>query len=220
METIFCILLILLLNCESNNKTGFIQNQTKSDSTKNISILYHTIKYKQNSHNIVPNFVPDTTINQKLYLEDYKSFHNFYSGNDNTLTIKEIRESPVAIFRNVSNTQYLLAYQYESGSRNAFDCFEIGYFASDQRLKSKKNYETKIDTFKTESNLYLGMSFKDLIRIKGTNYKTEIHKNKTLIIYRVNDSAVVNRYHMPGYFMKVLIIDSKVFKITFGFDYP
>jgi len=208
------------LNCESNNKTEFIQNQVKSDSTKNISVLGHTTKYKQHTHNVTTNFIPDTTINQKLYLEDDKSFHNFYSGNDNTLTIKEIRESPVAIFRNVSNTQYLLAYQYESGSRNAFDCFEIGYFTDDQTLKSKKVYKTEIDEFKTESNLYLGISFKDLIRIKGKNYKTEIHKNITLIIYRANDSAFVNRYHMPGYFMKILIIDNKAFKITFGFDYP
>lgn len=220
MGTIFCTLLILLLNCETNNKTGIIQNQGKSDSTKNISVPGYTTKYKLHSHNIVPNFVPDTTINQKLYLEDYKSFHNFYSGNDTILTFEEIRESPVAIFRNISNTQYLLAYQYEGGSRYAFDCFEIGYFTNDQRLKSKKVYKTEINEFKTESNLYLGMSFKDLIRIKGKNYKTEIHKNKTLIIYRVNDSAFVNRYHMPGYFMKILIIDNKVFKITFGFDYP
>ena len=220
METIFCTLLILLLNCETNIKTEFIQNQGKSDSKKAILISGYTTKIKKATHNEAHNFIPDTTINQKLHLEDYKSFHNFYSGNDTILNFEEIRESPVAIFRNVAYTQYLLAYQYEGGTRNAFDCFEIGYFTDDQTLKSKKVYKTEIDEFKTESNIYLGMSFKDLIRIKGKNYKTEIHKNKTLIIYRVIDSAFVNRYHMPGYFMKILIIDNKVFKITFGFDYP
>ncbi len=219
------LLIGLLLSCQSNNKA---ESNLKQDNSKvNVDSVLKTDSAPSsvvNNRNLISeelnNFVPDSTINKKLILDNYESLSSFYSDNKDILTIERVRESPVVIFSDVSGKQYLLAYHYEGSTKNAFDCFEIGYFADDQTLKGKRVYKTEIDEFRTESNICLGMSFKDLISKKGKGYKTEVHNSTTLITYNVENSSFVKRYNMPGYFMKFLIIDDKVFKITFGFDYP
>lgn len=219
------LLIGLLLSCQSNNKT---ESNLKQDNSKvNVDSVFKT-KYVSSTvvskRNLISeklnNFVPDSTINKKLILDNYESISSFYSDNKDILTIERVRESPVVIFSDVSGQQYLLAYHYEGSTKNAFDCFEIGYFADDQTLNGKRIYKTGFDEFKTESNICLGMSFNDLISKKGKSYKTIVHNNTTLITYNVENSSFVKRYNMPGYFMKFLIINNKVFKITFGFDYP
>lgn len=225
MIHIIYLLIGLLLSCKPNNKAESNLNQYNSkvnvDSVLNAESVSTPIVSKRKLISMELNdFIPDSTINKRLILCNYESLSNFYSDNKDILTIERVRESPVVIFSDVSGKQYLLAYHYEGGTKNAFDCFEIGYFADEQTLKGKRVYKTEIDEFKTESNLCLGMSFKDLISKKGNSYKTEVHNNATIITYNVENSSFVKRYNMPGYFMKYLVIDDKVFKITFGFDYP
>ena len=219
------LLIGLLLSCQSNNKA---ESNLKQDNSKaNVdsvlkaeSVSSPIVSKRKLISDELNNFVPDSTINKKLILDNYESLSSFYPDNKDILTIERVRESPVVIFSDVSGKQYLLAYHYEGSTKNAFDCFEIGYFADEQTLKGKRVYKTEIDEFKTESNICLGMSFKDLISKKGKSYKTEVHNNTTLITYNVENSSFVKRYNMPGYFMKFLLTDDKVFKITFGFDYP
>lgn len=221
----FLLMIGLLISCQSNNKAEFNLKQDNSksniDTVLKADSLSNPIESKRKLiSEELNNFVPDSTINKKLILDDYESLTSFYSDNKDLLTIERVRESPVVIFSDVSGEHYLLAYHYEGSAKNAFDCFEIGYFADDQLLKGKRVYKTEIDEFITESNICLGMSFEDLISIKGKCYKTEVLNNTTFLTYNVENSSFVKRYNMPGYFMKFLLKDNKVFKITFGFDYP
>jgi hypothetical protein len=219
------ILVGLLLSCQPNNKSLTIHNH--DDSKVNIDSLSRTdsvskcivTKRKLISEEL-NNFIPDSTINKKLILQDYESISIFYFDNKDLLTVERIRESPVVIFSDVSGKQYLLAYHYEGSTKNAFDCFEMGYFSDDSTLKGKQVFKTKINEFKTESNICLGMSFKDLISKKGENYKMDVHNKTTLITYTIKNSSFVKRHNMPGYFMKCLIKNDQVINITFGFDYP
>ena len=214
-----------LISCQPNNKAAYhlkINNPNMNvDSVlKTQSVIKPFVENSKLIDEKFNNFVPDSTINKKLILGDYESLVNFYPDNNILFAEDGIRDSPVVIFSSDSGKQYLLAYQYEGCTKNAFDCFEIGYFVDEQTLKDKQVYKTEIDTFKTESNIRLGMSFKDLVSKKGKNYKKEVQNNTTLIRYKVENTSFVKRHNMPGYFMKFLIIDDKVFKITFGFDYP
>jgi hypothetical protein len=208
---------------------GGCKNMSKSEDNKNtgtqihrdsISILKDTI---QNVQEVLQEIYPDTTINKKLILVDYHSTEKFYS-DYRKLSYTDITEfsHPFIVFTNKSITQYLIAYTYEGGTKNAFDCFEIGYCKEDKKLDKLKYYKTSEQDFETESKIKLGMSLVDLIKEKGDNYETQIDVD-TIVIYRISDQEktdFLRRYQMPGYFMNFTIKESKIHHILFGFDYP
>jgi hypothetical protein len=215
----------LLLSCQPNNKVGANIKQDKlkmniDSGFKPEPASIPIINKKKIISETKIGFIPDSTINRKLKLNDYESLSDFYFDYKNILTVDRVRECPVVIFSDASRKQYLLAYHYEGDAKNAFNCFEIGYFDDEKNLTGKQIYKTEINKFKTESNLHLGMSFKDLIIKKGGTYKIDIHNNTTLITYNVENTFFVKRHNMPGYFMKFFIVNDIVHKITFGFYYP
>ena len=178
--------------------------------------------------NIIPekkaiNIVPDTTINKKLFLENYKSLSNFYSNENPLELVERLRESPVIIFGNESNKEYLLAYQYGGNMENAFSCFEIGYFEDDKNVSLETFNQTRENNFQTESGLHLGLSLDDVIRIKGQEYEQQKSGDYIVLNYKIEDyenSLFLKEYNMPGYFIEIRLKDNIVRKITFGFDYP
>ncbi len=111
--------------------------------------------------------LPDSSIKNKLKLDNEVSLKELYSGK--VRLIDSIRQSPVAAFSNESKSQYLLAYQYEGNTKNAFSCFEIGY-SSDGIAIARTSVVPEKD-FSTESGLKLGMPVKVLIAHKGKAYK-------------------------------------------------
>lgn len=163
---------------------------------------------------------PDTTINKKLFLENYSSLDQFYFAAGNLELIESLRESPVVIFTDRLNHQYLLAYQYEGDTKNAFACFEIGFF-NKENFADYRYYQTNESKFTTESGIELNLPIDSLIAIKGTNYLLKGNKEKGTLFYNIeNNSTFVDRYSMPGYFMKYEIENGVVKKILFGFEYP
>ncbi len=117
----------------------------------------------------------------------------------------------------------MLAYQYEGGTKNAFDCFEIGYFENDKKLLQNSTYNVDDKIFETESKLSLGTSLEKLIEVKGDGYITKKDNDKLIVTYRIDNydkSSFLKRYNMPGYFMEFTLKDNIVTKILFGFDYP
>lgn len=160
-------------------------------------------------------FLPDSTVNNILILNNVESSKKFYSAIYSKKVINFLRESPVIGFTNKEASEYLLLYQYEGGIENAFSCFEIGDTTSVENELTTTNY----NNFKTESGIMLGMSLDDLIRIKGKSYK----KQKNKITYQITDyssSDFLKKYNMPAYFFECTFDEKKIVKIKYGFDYP
>lgn len=225
---ICCLYFLIILGCQNNSKhpnTELVKSKPRIDSTLTIKSDSKSFS-KKNIVKLVKlkEVMPDTIINNKLFLENYNSVTNFYSGDSNFVLIDNgTRETPIVIFSNKDKTQYLLAYQYEGGTKNAFDCFEIGYFENDIKLSKNSSYNVDAKIFETESKLTLGISLEKLIELKGDGYVTKKDKDKLIVTYRIDNydnSAFLKRYNMPGYFMEFTLKDNIATKILFGFDYP
>lgn len=197
---------ILLFSC-SNNKISY------NDSSTEVKKQIKTTNNK---------FVADTTINSKLLLNNYQSIETYFGSNDLKL-VEQLRSSPVVVFSNKGKNEYLLSYQYEGGTKNAFSCFEIGKLSELQNVTNTSIIKIDIENFNTESSLQLGQSIEDVKRIKGNAFTETIEANEKTITYKIEDtkSDFLKKYNMPSYFLK-LTFDSteKVKRIIFGFDYP
>lgn len=162
---------------------------------------------------ITNTFIPDSSINGKLRLNDDSSLQEFYP-NINTLKLVEfVRESPIIAFCNASKSEYLLVYQYEGNMQNEFSCFEVGYYDEKIQSYARTNYKE----FVIESGLRLGLSLEEVESIKGKNYT----KQGSKIIYQINNpnSVFLSNYNMPEYFLECDLQKNKVVKIKFGFTY-
>jgi len=201
------------LNLKSNiDNTGFVKRDTVSNKVSKV-------KLNQELNQIIP----DTTINNKLFLANYETLPRFYLDYKNIFTIDRIRESPVVVFCDKSKTEYLITYQYEGSTKNSFDCFEIGYLNNDKTLNKINLFNTEEVEFKTESNIGLGITLKELVAKKGSKYQIKNNEKEVILIYRntyYKNSSFLKRYNMPSYFMEFILKDDKVIKIKFGFDYP
>jgi hypothetical protein len=213
--SLLCVIGLLLFNCNSKAPKERVDTRDQEESTK--SDAQSDLKSLEELNAVFP----DTTINGKLQMENPISSKTFYPTIDGVKLIERIRDSPVALFTNQQGDEYLMAYQYEGGTKNAFSCFEIGYrkdFASENPNK------TLARNFKTESNLGLGMALKDLEAIKGKEYfKKNRDGNTILITYRINNmesSPFLKHYNMPGYFLECTLKNDRITKVFFGFDYP
>ncbi len=67
-------------------------------------------------------FLPDSTVNNILILNNAESSKRFYSEISSEKVIIFLRESPVLGFTNKDANEYLLLYQYEGGVKDAFSC--------------------------------------------------------------------------------------------------
>lgn len=183
-------------------------SKTKEDLVNQPSIF-------NDSGEISRALLPDTTINQKLRLLDYGSVRHFYPGEINLL--ERLRESPVVFFCTKDKKQYLLAYQYEGDTKDAFSVFEVGY--TDSLNGASMCNVTSENSFRTESGLILGMPLHTLIALKGYNFNLPVHDS--VLIYRIDSTAqFLSRYKMPGYFLECQIRNGHVSQFKFGFDYP
>ena len=160
-------------------------------------------------------FIPDSTVNSRLFLNNRESARQFYSKISSEKLIERFKESPVLVFSSKSN-EYLIVYQYEGAGNHEFSCFEIGDMKD---LKDVAIIESDYNKFETESNLRLGLSFDQLKSIKGEVYKREGDK----VIYVEDDysnSNFLKRYNMPAYFLECTLKNDTIHKIKFGFEYP
>lgn len=228
MKILLGLLSISTLSCKKSDNivknVNTVQIENKKDTVLDIKkdttlILKDKLKAIQELNQIVP----DTTINNKLLLSNYASLPEFYPKYKSIEAIERIRESPVIIFSDKFNIEYLIVYQYEGSTENSFDCFEIGYLKNEKALSKVNIYNTLEDSFKTETNLGLGVTFEEITSIKGSNYKKTEKEDLIIISYRNTNfetSTFLQRYNMPGYFMEFTLKENKVIKIKFGFDYP
>ena len=133
--------------------------------------------------------------------------------------IEGVREKHVAFFLSTSKSEYLLAYQYEGDSKNAFACFEIGYIVDDKTLKTQTSTHLSENHFQTESGLKLGLSKDSLVMLKGDKYI--LLEKDSIVRYSLDmSSEFVKRYNSPGYFIEAKIRDNRIIRLKYGFEYP
>lgn len=219
------ILFAALIGCQSLQEKSAKPSNVNIGNYENNSFWYKKTAIeginKSSTNSTITQ--PDTTVNKKLFLENQLSSTKFYDKIDKVDLVEKIRTSPVLVFSNTRNDQYLLAYQYEGNSKNSFSSFEIGFMKNLESVDEKKKYKSSENSFETESGLKLGLSSTDIVNIKGKDFKKQKVGNETILTYRIDDydsSAFLKRYKMPGYFIEFLLKDDKLIKIFFGFDYP
>lgn len=169
-------------------------------------------------------FMPDTTINGKLVLENPQSVKAFLSDSQAPgICENRVRPYPFSLFMNKTETAYLFAYCYEGSLRNEYSAFEIGYVTDIPPLEGIKHYTVSDSLFTTETGIKLDMDVHELIKIKSNDFqrtgKTE--ENGSWLVYRIDaQSDFCHKYGMTDYVMKVRVSNGKINRIYFGFEYP
>ena len=158
------------------------------------------------------NIVPDISVNN-IKLSDTTAVVLGYSDlKYNVIEGKE--ELPYVIFTNENKTEVLKLYLFYGTKRNEFYQAEISPY--DKKTISNP---TKYKSFSTESGIKLGISKKNLIKIKGNNFTETNH----VLRYEISDyekSHFLEKYNMPIYFAEYTFDQDKLCKIHFGFEYP
>ncbi|MCZ8298561.1 MAG: hypothetical protein O9297_15230 [Flavobacterium sp.] len=221
MKALIILLSLFLLSCNNKNKSEKSLKYKKSEY--NINVNKNEPKFIKPENNLenLEKIIPDTTINYKLFLSTNYNITRFYP--DEINTIEKIRETPVAVFSNNKESEYLIAFHYEGSQKNSFDCFEVGYLKDDIILSKTNIYKTSEKNFITENKIQLNISFEELINLKGNNFTKKEIKDSIILTYRNDNfdtSPFLKRYNMPSYFYEFTLIKNKVVKFKFGFDYP
>ena len=158
------------------------------------------------------NIVPDISVND-IKLSDTTTVVLGYS--DLKYNVIEDKEAlPYAVFTNENKTETLKLYLFYGTKRNEFYQAEISPY--DKRTIPNP---TKYKNFSTESGIKLGISKKDLIKIKGNNF-TETNHVLQYEISEYEKSRFLEKYNLPIYFAEYTFDQDKLSKIYFGFEYP
>lgn len=201
VASVFTVMCIFLASCGNGEMKA-----TQNDSTQGKTV---------NQSNV--SFVPDTTVNSVLILNNEQSLSGFVPNGKGLTLTNYLRETPVIIFLNKGKDEFLLAYQYEGGTKNSFSAFEIGYVKD---LKQKAGVVTSYEHFSTESGLKLGDSISKVLSIKGTGY---LNKSDTTLVYEISDyqkSDFLKFHNMPAYSFHCSMVQDKITGIRYGFVQP
>ena len=158
------------------------------------------------------NIVPDISVND-IKLSDTTTVVLGYSDLKYNV-IEDKEELPYVIFTNENKTEILKLYLFYGTKKNEFYQAEISPY--DKKIVPNP---TKYANFSTESGIKLGISKKDLIKIKGNNFVETNH----VLRYEISDyekSHFLEKYNLPIYFAEYTFDQDKLSKIYFGFEYP
>lgn len=167
----------------------------------------------------INNFIPDTSINGKLFLNNPHSIEMAF-GNIMANLNKDENFAYIYIL-NVSKQEYLKLVFFPGNTINSISQFEVGYVSSIPNRNMKRTVEML--SFITENKIQLGMTKEEIIEIKGKGF-IELKEGKAQIIRYVlksfDKSSFLKRYNMPVYLEEFWIKDNKLIKYHFGFEYP
>ena len=158
------------------------------------------------------NIVPDISVND-IKLSDTTTVVLGYSDLKYNV-IEDKEELPYVIFTNENKTEILKLYLFYGTKKNEFYQAEISPY--DKKIVPNP---TKYANFSTEGGIKLGISKKDLIKIKGNNFVETNH----VIRYEISEyekSHFLEKYNLPIYFAEYTFDQDKLSKIYFGFEYP
>lgn len=207
----------LLLSFSCNNPIQNFYTKSGKDSLSKDKI--YSLEAKDNKQ-INSDVLPDIRLNNKFELINENSTKFFYPDYGNISLVEGIRQSSVALFCNYNKSEYLFAYHYEGDTKLNFSVFEFGLF--DTNVKKYNFNLTSENYFFTESGLKLGMSLKDIVKIKGEGLITKTTSD-TIVTYSIKNSdksEFLRKNKEAGYFIECTIKNAKTVLIKFGFEYP
>lgn len=177
-------------------------------------ILMNEVYSQSNNKNC---FSPDRSINEHFFLRSPNStkkiLGNTFLSTDNTF--------PSVYVMSITKHQYLKMIVFAGDVRNCISQFEVGY-CSDDKYDTLKPMAF-IDTIFTESGIFLGICKNDLIKLKGIPNEITRTNDTIIVKYIIDDfekSAFLKAYNMPLYFAEYCIVQDKLIKFKFGFEYP
>lgn len=149
--------------------------------------------------------------------------------NDRQSSIKQVGEKFAPIEDNVDmphenfctqdRMQTLTLFFHYGGARNEFSEFQIKQYSH-----SDSATVLKATSFKTNSDIKLGLSKANVISILGDCFKTiSSNKTKEIIKYHIDDyehSSFLQRYNYPSYYAEYEFQNDKLVRFRFGFEYP
>lgn len=166
-------------------------------------------------------FVPDTTINSILLLQDISSSISFDSTLNSSVVIDSaelldaVDGHPFVLFLNTSKTEYLMAMIHEGTWLFYFSEFEVGKISDSLLQRINIPYiVTQYQDFQTENNIHVGMSLEILEQLKGQDYVRT--GNKIRYCYNSLDSEFLE-YGGCEYFLECDLVNNKIFKFRFGY---
>jgi hypothetical protein len=162
-------------------------------------------------------FIPDSTVNGRIFLFDEDSVEKNLG--DLMSKVDANAALPDIYFSNRNSTQYLRLIFFPGSTANSFSRFEI----SNQRPKHKIYRLKGFANFMPESKIKIGTQEKDIIKAKGNSY-TKVRKGRGYILrYKITSedkSDFLLRYNMPSFTEDFYIRNGKLYKLSYGFDYP
>ena len=216
--------IILLISLFVFSNCGFSNNSKESAQINNT--LYTKIvknkpwAYMQND----TVFIPDTTINKLLLLNNDISVIN-HIGDTDDLLVHGKDYFPYVYFVNKSGKQYIKMTIFAGGWSNSFDIFEIGNVSF---IKNEVLNKSDFEDFYTESGIHLGMSQAEVKKIKGNHFVETIQKEMNIITYRISENSDFDgdnftskflerngtAYRAEYYFKNNILV-----KFSYGFEY-
>jgi hypothetical protein len=171
----------------------------------------------QNVHKAV-NFVPDSSINNDLLLQNASSTIDVLG--DVMVEIDKDVDYPDVYFKSKGD-EYLRVIFFPGNESNSLSQFEVGSIVD---LKIDRLIPIDYSSFKTESGIQLGITKENLVKIKGNIFDRKEVNGYEVISYRIDDyasSSFLKRYNMPIYFAEYWFTkDNQLDKFKFGFEYP
>lgn len=196
------VLILTCCSCKSNTETKLAEKSTFETISK--PEKEQIIKKKSN-------FKPDTSINDLELVNPDSVLKSV--GNLKKL-IKEEEGLPYVEFTNIDKDLKLTLTLFPGSSNN-----DIYQFKVERLLNSKDIKALQFKSFVTESNIKLGMSKGELIKIKGKDYIIE----GNVLIYSLSydiDKDFLEKYNMPYYYANYTFDKDVLTKFDFGFSYP
>jgi hypothetical protein len=214
------ILFVSLIICSDCSSSG----TAKTNEDFSNDILNKIKQWNYMSNDTV--FVPDTTINNLLFLNNDMSIINNI-GDTKDLMVNEKDYFPYVYFVNKNGNQYIKMTIFAGGSLNSFDIFEIGYVTP--FLKNEILNKSHFENFSSESGIHLGMNELELKRIKGNNFTKTQSNGMNVLNYQISEGENFDGENFTSKFLErngigytafYFFKNDKLVKFSYGFEYP
>lgn len=118
-----------------------------------------------------------------MFLRNQNSIFNSFG--DIMPLLNNKLDLPTVYFQNKNSDQYLKMPVFPEDLKNIVSQFEVIY--NSMINNDVKMNTSKISSFLTENNVFLGLTKSSLIDIKGKNYKVIIDGNYIILKYLIED---------------------------------
>ena len=162
----------------------------------------------------IAQIVPDTSINNKIFLLNVKSVKTEIG--DVMSKLNDKKDLPDIYFSNKAKSQYLRMIFHPGNFKNSFSMFEVGYISPKMKVKNKLKY----NIFYTERNIKLGMTKAKFLSIMKENVRKNSLDNSYLLRIDESNNSFLEMYGLPIYEAKYYFRGKFLIKFYFGFKYP